>query len=189
MDGRTGQPKFQVNRFYSTDSNYETPGSATSDMLVWSGKSTHLDISIMPWLNNVTETTLIWLGKSQTFQINNPLDAASEGVKVYFTLNRYNLVSYRYYKKLDWLLGIIGGAMLLFYIILWVPCSYIARTAHEIDATHQLLLRSTNSSDEPATEADLIPATVSKWYWISNFITDKLFSEAKKAGKLVKAAE
>ena len=47
-------------------------------------------------------------------------------------MNKFSVTSYRYYKKLDWLLGIIGGAMLLFYIILWVPCNYIAKTVHQI---------------------------------------------------------
>lgn len=140
IDGRTGQPYFQVNRYYSTDSNYNTLGSSSWDLLAWNAKTTNMDISIMPWLNNITRNTLTWLGKSKTVSVFDPINAASQGIEVYFSLDNYNIVSYRYYKKLDWLFGIIGGAMLLFYLILWVPCNYIARTLHQINNVRQLLL-------------------------------------------------
>jgi len=52
----------------------------------------------------------------------------------------HQIVAYRYYKKLDWLIGIIGGAMLLFYIILWIPCNFINKNLHKIRNTEELLL-------------------------------------------------
>ena len=58
--------------------------------------------------------------------------AVGAGIEVNFSLHKFNIMAHRYYRKLDWLLGIIGGAMLLFYIILWVPCVYINKTLHLI---------------------------------------------------------
>lgn len=66
--------------------------------------------------------------------------ADSYGIEVNFSLDQYSVMSYRYYKKLDWLLGIIGGAMLLFYIFLWVPCNFISKTIHQMNNVNQLLL-------------------------------------------------
>lgn len=98
-------------------------------------------------------------------------------------------MSYRYYKKLDWLLGIIGGAMLLFYIILWVPCNFIARTIHQMNNVSQLLLINHAEEGEPITEVKVTAANVSNSYWISNFITNKCFKGVESADNLVKAGE
>jgi hypothetical protein len=94
----------------------------------------------MPWANNITSNTLVWLGQQRTTSVLDTQDAAAYGAEVDFQVDKYNIISYRYYKKLDWLFGIIGGAMLLFYIILWVPCNYISRTTHQIQNVNQLLL-------------------------------------------------
>jgi hypothetical protein len=37
-------------------------------------------------------------------------------------------------------MGIIGGAMLLFYLLLWVPFNYINKTIHQIRNTENLML-------------------------------------------------
>lgn len=51
----------------------------------------------------------------------------------------YQLRTFRYYKKIDFLAGVVGGAMLLFYLILWVPFNYINKTVHQIRNTQQFL--------------------------------------------------
>jgi len=84
-------------------------------------------------------------------------------------------MSYRYYKKLDWLLGIIGGAMLLFYIILWVPCNYINKTLHIIRNTESLLLVRYGKEEENILACELAAAKVSNFYWFSNPIFNYLF--------------
>ena len=94
----------------------------------------------MPWVNNITKNGLIWLGSSIKLYQDPVEVSASWGIEVDFSLYKYGIDSFRYYKKLDWLLGIIGGAMLLFYIILWVPCNYINRNLHKINNVPQLLV-------------------------------------------------
>lgn len=94
----------------------------------------------MPWINNITKSNLVWLGQIYTYAQYIPTDAAKVGVEVAFSQYMYQIVAYRYYKKLDWLIGIIGGAMLLFYIILWIPCNFINKNLHKIRNTEELLL-------------------------------------------------
>ncbi len=62
LDPRTGKSTFQVNRFYSTDTAYSLDGSTSIDLLIYSVKHYNLDISVMPWRNNITAQTLVWLG-------------------------------------------------------------------------------------------------------------------------------
>ena len=83
----------------------------------------------MPWLDEVIEGGLVWLGRSMTGQQTDS-QSVGNGIEINFSLHKYNIEAYVYYRKLDWLLGIIGGAMLLFYIILWIPCTYINRNLH-----------------------------------------------------------
>jgi hypothetical protein len=66
--------------------------------------------------------------------------AAKNGVEVGFAPSDSNINSFRYYKKIDLMIGYIGGAMLLFYLILWVPFNYINKTIHQIRNTRSLLL-------------------------------------------------
>lgn len=78
--------------------------------------------------------------------------------------------------------------MLLFYIILWVPCNYIAKTMHQISNAEKVLLLN-HSNDEPLTEEHLFPAYVSKWFWLSNPVLDCCFPPTRNASKMVAAAE
>ena len=47
------------------------------------------------------------------------------GIRAGFVASRFQNQVFRYYKKVDWLLGIIGGAMFLFFIILYLPLYYL----------------------------------------------------------------
>ena len=70
-----------------------------------------IDDSIMPWRNNRNITTLNWDGEQQYVVTNYNW----YGVMFDDSLE----VAVRYYKKLDWLLGIIGGGMFFVFIIFW----------------------------------------------------------------------
>jgi hypothetical protein len=94
-----------------------------------------MDISIMPWLNNQKKSHLIWLGQMYNYYLLNDDTAAKNGVYLEFTYYLYQIRTFRYYKKIDLLAGVIGGAMLLFYILLWVPFNYINKTIHQIRNT------------------------------------------------------
>jgi hypothetical protein len=146
VDPKTGEFTFQVNRFYSTESDFSENIGSSVDIMIYNIKNYTLDNSIMPWLNNLTKSSLIWLGQSYTLGQVSIEGSSSFGIEVDFSFNQYSVMSYRYYKKLDWLLGIIGGAMLLFYIILWIPCNFIARNLHQMNNVSQLLL--INHADE-----------------------------------------
>lgn len=99
-----------------------------------------MDISVMPWLNYQTKSHLIWLGQIYNYYLLSDDTAAKNGVELDVTYYTYQIRSFRYYKKVDFLAGIIGGAILLFYIIFWVPFNYINKTIHQIRNTRQLLL-------------------------------------------------
>lgn len=99
-----------------------------------------MDISIMPWKNNKQTSYLVWLGDLIHDYALDPLEAGRYGIDVFLTQGQYQLRTFRYYKKVDFLMGVVGGAMLLFYLILWVPFNYINKTVHQIRNTHQFLL-------------------------------------------------
>lgn len=136
-------------------------------------------------------SNLVWLGKIFGYSELGATDAAVFGVNSIFTLTKdLHLASYRYYRKLDWLLGIIGGAMLLFYIILWLPCNYVNRTLHRIANTEAIVLVSTAKDDEIRLAKDKIsPPKIGKSYWLSNPILNFFFPVLKKDRDIVKAGE
>ena len=86
-------------------------------------------------------------------------------------------------------MGIIGGAMLLFYLILWVPFNYINRTIHQMRNTEKFLLVNKAKDDEPVLAEDLFLAKVPWYYWISNPILDSSFPKLKEASELVMEGE
>jgi len=64
VDPKSGEQKLQVNRYYSTDSDFSENVGTMIDLIVYNAKNYTLDISIMPWINNVTKSGLIWLGQT-----------------------------------------------------------------------------------------------------------------------------
>jgi hypothetical protein len=70
----------------------------------------------------------------------DPTTAVTLGIETDFSVGQDAVMAFRYYRKLDWLLGIIGGGMLLFYLILYVPCTFINRRVHKMRNVEQLLL-------------------------------------------------
>lgn len=59
------------------------------------------------------------------------------------------LTSYRTYKKIDWLGGIIGGGVFLLYIMIWLPLGYLNSGLLKIEIANQLLLQ--KNIDHPET--------------------------------------
>ena len=110
-----------------------------------------MDLSVMPWVDFTTASGLVWLGQSMLVSQQKGGQAVTNGIEVNFSLNKYNVIAYRYYRKLDWLLGVIGGAMLLFYIILWLPCSYLNRTLHITRNVPYFLLNNLAKEGQPIT--------------------------------------
>jgi len=49
----------------------------------------------------------------------------------YYVFTDYHY-SFRYYKKLDFILGIIGGAVSLLYLLFWIVFSCINRSIQQI---------------------------------------------------------
>lgn len=80
VDPSSGKEYFQVNRFYSTDNAFTQQASASNDLLVYSLKHYYSDISIMPWRNNITASTLVWLGESISVDYLSPTSAATNGI-------------------------------------------------------------------------------------------------------------
>lgn len=62
----------------------------------------------------------------------------------------------RYYKKIDWLLGVIGGGMFLFYLMFWAVFNYVNRSLLKIELANKLILKNiTTENDYPANDQDL----------------------------------
>jgi hypothetical protein len=143
----------------------------------------------MPWWNNVTTSGLVWLGQSHTVEQLDPSTAVTAGIEVDFSLEKYNLMTFRYYRKLDWLLGIIGGAMLLFYLILWAPCTFFNRKLHKIRNVQQLLLLNHAQEGDAVTEDTVTAANVPHAYWLSCPLVNFFSASTLAAARLVQAAE
>jgi hypothetical protein len=94
-----------------------------------------MDISIMPWNNFQTQSNLVWLGQIYNAVLLTLEDSGRYGASVYISEYIYQIRTFRYYKKVDFLVGVIGGAMLLYYLILWVPFNYINKTLHQMRNT------------------------------------------------------
>ena len=58
--------------------------------------------------------------------------------------------------------------MLLFYIILWVPCNYINRTRHKKDNVSYFMMLNHAGDDHRLSENSVTAANVSGWYYLSN---------------------
>jgi len=75
----------------------------------------------------------------------------STGIRNGFIASRFQNQVFRHYKKIDWLLGIIGGTMFLFFIILYLPLYYInqwlkeGKLIEEFFVRHRLNLRDENT--------------------------------------------
>jgi hypothetical protein len=133
-----GSTKHQV--YYISTSEFNTPytiGSAFDAEIVVNNIT--MDYSIMPWTNMVYTSNLAWYGLQK--------GSSKTNTAVYSPLPRYGTIAstyqnliFRYYKKEDWLLGIIGGGMFLIFLSMWVLCHHFNQSYFRINATEELLL-------------------------------------------------
>lgn len=135
-----GTTSLVMNRFYSTEVEATSLVGTSWNQIIFSMRNTTMDLSIMPWRNMKNASNMVWLGEIYNYYLLDPESAARYGVIVTMSEHLYQIRAFRYYKKVDFLLGVVGGAMLLFYLILWVPCNYINKTVHQITNTENLLL-------------------------------------------------
>jgi hypothetical protein len=135
-----GETEMVMNSFYSSQSEPTSLVRTTWTDVFFTVKNTTMDVSILPWNNYQTKSYISWNGQFLTSRLLGEISASKNGVEVGFAPSDDNINSYRYYKKIDLIIGYIGGAMLLFYLILWVPFNYINKTIHQIRNTRSLLL-------------------------------------------------
>lgn len=135
-----GSNELVMNRFFSTTAEPTSYIGTSVNQIIYQIRNTTMDISIMPWKNIKNVSNLVWMGEMYNALLLDPITAARYGVVVSISNYLYQLRTFRYYKKVDFLMGVVGGAMLLFYLILWVPFNYINKTLHQIKNTENLLL-------------------------------------------------
>ena len=87
-------------------------------------RNTTMDDSLLPWFNYKQKTYPAWYGSMQSSP-RNTSNLNSTGVRNGFIASPFQNQVFRHYKKIDWLLGIIGGTMFLFFIVLYLPLYYI----------------------------------------------------------------
>jgi hypothetical protein len=80
-----------------------------------------MDYSIMPWKNMQYVSNLAFYGLQKatpktTTTLISPLP------KIGTIASNYQNQIFRYYKKEDWLVGVIGGSAYLIYLCLWILC-------------------------------------------------------------------
>jgi hypothetical protein len=121
-----GMSRFQVHEVDSSEwySPYTISSNFDAEISV---QTSYFDDSIFPNFNNKTVTNFVWNGNPKGFA-RNASAVLSNSIRIDYIASTYNTLQYRYYKKIDWLLGIIGGGIFLFYFIAWIPCTYINRT-------------------------------------------------------------
>lgn len=99
---------------------------------LWETAKLYLDDSIMPWVNNQTLTYAQWLGKTDGIQLVST-GIESGAVAAFITTIPFQKLYYREYKKLDWLLGMLGGGIALLFLIFWMPCNFFATARQKYD--------------------------------------------------------
>ncbi len=151
--------KFKLHRAYSTEINV---GSDTigANFNIFAGlRTTLMDSSIMPWKNKQNITTISWAGKYLGYSALTVQQAAINGVQQSFSVINNLQIAVRYYKKLDWLLGIIGGGAFLYYIIFKKLFKFINKWLMKVKLVNQILLIR-NSEDSPEHEDHLAAAII-----------------------------
>lgn len=93
----------------------------------------------MPWFNNVTYLYATWQGLTIGRQLTGD-QIATSGVGTFMTVDTIQNIVFREYKKLDWLLGMLGGGIFLLFLILWVPCNFISTIKEKVENCQSIVL-------------------------------------------------
>lgn len=91
-----------------------------------------MDDSIMPWRNNRNLTLMSYSGNLKGTGALKLQAAAVSGAQQQLIISNSLEVAVRFYKKLDWLLGVIGGGMFILFAICWVVFSWYSRQMSQI---------------------------------------------------------
>ncbi len=127
-------------------SSFNAPLTITSDAYAEIEiRNTTMDDSLLPWNNFRKLSAPAWFGSTSSVPKN--VTATQSGVRVGISASRFQNQVYRYYKKADWLLGIIGGAMFLFYMVLYVPLHFFNSCQKRRRAAAELLIWHNHESE------------------------------------------
>ena len=173
----SNEVKFQVHSFYTTEFTSSNTSLWTSFNVNQGFKLTMIDDSIFPWRNNRNVSTLSWNGEQIFVASTNTLF----GIK----FDDSHVVAVRYYKKLDWLIGIIGGGMFFVFIVFWSIFNPINRWLQRIELPSKFFLRQ-STIEYPQSDQDLSPLKVSPLFLIRNLW---LFCKDKKTLRILAASE
>lgn len=164
-----GKVRFQLHRAYSTQINIASDTLGASLQVGAEMRTVLMDDSIMPWRNNRNLTVMSYSGNVKGTGALQLQSAALAGAQQQLIISNSLEVAVRFYKKLDWLLGVIGGGMFILFAICWLVFSWYNRQMAQIELAQQLLLQKT-TNDFPRSEEDLIPARIPLWYMIKRMV-------------------
>lgn len=166
----TPQGTFQDQLFNISSTQWNTPFTVTAEAGVeLELLNTTMDNSILPWWNNLTLTTPAFYGNVQGAELTST-KAYTAPPKAYFFNSQYQNLNFRYYQKLDSLLGVIGGCVFLLFLICFLPCHYINQSLFRTRAAHELLIEHALSSPTLAEEDSLKEVTVGNCYFWSRLL-------------------
>jgi hypothetical protein len=161
--------KLQVHRAYSTQLSFGSETIGANFNILSGVRVTLMDDSIMPWMNLRNVTTMNWNGDFEGKAALNFNEVGLSGFKD--SLKVVDKVQYavRFYHKLDWLLGIIGGGCFLFYVIFRFIFGYYDRCMAIIDLANSILLVKT-VEEFPEKVDELIQPKISPFYPVRRLI-------------------
>lgn len=99
-----------------------------------------MDYSVMPWRNMKYSSNLGFFGLQKAVPKASGANIYTPFPKVDAMASNYQYQIFRYYKKEDWLIGVIGGSAFLIYLALWVICHPINQALFRMNAAEELLL-------------------------------------------------
>lgn len=93
----------------------------------------------MPWYNNITKIIPVWEGLSDGRALDES-NAQIQGTATFIATQISQRIIFREYKKLDWLLGMLGGGIFLLYLIFWVPLNFISTLKQKLQSCYSTTL-------------------------------------------------
>jgi hypothetical protein len=142
-----GTVQFKLHRAYSTQINVASDSLGASFTVQAGLRTTLMDNSIMPWRNNLNYTLMSYTGNFKGNSALNAQTASLNGAQQVMQVTNDWEVAVRYFKKLDWLLGTIGGGLFLFFAIFWLVFNFYNRNMARFELAQQLLLQKTTNEN------------------------------------------
>lgn len=76
----------------------------------------------MPWYNNQSSIFSQYKGRIGGYTIDM-INVQSSGTAAFIATDVVQRVYYRDYKKLDWIIGMLGGGIFILFLIFWTVCT------------------------------------------------------------------